>query len=507
MGVRSLKNRMQLATPFRRNILRAFLLVALLLFVSLVSGLYQGWHNHLEKQRLLLMRDASTVSNYVLSTLVDTSKLLDIAQKRLENEIDSGRLTPNRAQEILSDTVSGFSLYNPSDRYGLLFCTDEHGTLFASNKGLGKNTVNVADRYYFKDLKTHPGQRLTVGNLVRTRTTGKDAFHMAMPLTDKEGRFTGIVTQQILEDDLSGQLAPMMLNSAARIYTYATNDDISFVFPAPARFKRNQLPDAKRLLETIRGVDNTIHFLKIKGDQIGLPDNSYVGFTQASQFGLYTVALISERELIQAFFSDTYLTLGYSLLAFLITGVLFIRLYKQAVVLDHSQFASNHDALTGLNNRRCLDENFKSLWRDSMRSQKPISVLFMDIDHFKRINDQYGHEVGDKVLKAISGAIGQCLRRPLDFYCRWGGEEFVAVLPETPLEGAQIIAEEILRTVANTHFEAPRMTVTISIGIASQTVNPSNLHDDLIDMADQAMLQAKKEGRNRCVLYSEFNRT
>lgn len=493
---------MPLATPFRRNIVRAFLLVALLLGVSLLSGLYQAWLNHLEGQRSELFRDASTVSNYVQSTLIDASKLLDIAQQRLNADLASEKLTPERAQETLLDTVSAFSLYNTSDRFGLLFCTDKNGTFFAASSGLKNDALHFDDRFYFKDLETHPDKRLAIGNLVHTRTTKKDAFHMAMPLKDKRGNFAGVVIQQILEEDLSKQLEPMMTNSAARVYTYAANDKVGFVFPASELIQSNDQPDARRLLEIIDKNGASSAFIKVKANTIGLPETNYVEFAKSSKFGIYTVALISEREVISEFLTKNIFTVSYSLLAFIIASALFIRLYRQAVRLDNSQFTSNHDSLTGLNNRRCLDENFQNLWRDSMRSQKPISVLFMDIDHFKRVNDQYGHEIGDKVLKAVSVTIGKCLRRPLDLYCRWGGEEFVAVLPETPMAGAQLIAEEILRAVSSIELEAPPVKVTISIGIASMTVNSHNLHDDLIDMADRAMLQAKNEGRNRAVCFN-----
>ena len=196
--------------------------------------------------------------------------------------------------------------------------------------------------------------------------------------------------------------------------------------------------------------------------------------------------------------------LGYELLSCLIIGWLFIRLYRQASVLDESNFKSSHDALTGLCNRRAIDDVFERLWRESMREQSPISALFMDIDHFKIVNDTYGHDTGDHVLQAVASAIQSQLNRPLDLCCRWGGEEFVAVLPRTDEQGALKIANDIMSaihalkvTVGDTMIDQ----ITISIGIASVTVNADNVRDDLIDMADKAMFKAKLEGRNRIVVY------
>jgi diguanylate cyclase (GGDEF)-like protein len=196
--------------------------------------------------------------------------------------------------------------------------------------------------------------------------------------------------------------------------------------------------------------------------------------------------------------------LVYELLTFLIIGWLFFRLYRQASMLDKSNFKSTHDALTGLSNRRAIDDVFERLWRESMREQSPISVLFMDIDHFKIVNDTYGHETGDRVLQAVASAIQSQLNRPLDLCCRWGGEEFVAVLPRTDEQGALKIANDIMSAIHALKViqgDTAIDRVSISIGVASVTVNADNVRDDLIDMADKAMFKAKLEGRNRVVVY------
>ena len=141
-----------------------------------------------------------------------------------------------------------------------------------------------------------------------------------------------------------------------------------------------------------------------------------------------------------------------------------------------------------------------------MREQKPISVLFLDIDLFKKVNDTYGHEVGDQVIKSVGQAITESLLRPLDLSCRWGGEEFVTILPSTSESDAIKVAERIMnavRAMRVTHKGVDIGQITVSVGIASTTVNAYNLHDDLIDMADKAMLQAKAEGRDRWVIYRD----
>lgn len=450
------------------------------------------------------MRNASTVSIQVQTTLVDASKILDIGRIRLEQELRKGQLSTTLAQQILSETAWEFTLYNTTDLFGLLFCADAEGKRYAGNTIIANEHADLSDRYYFRNLQQYPYKAFVVGNLVQTRTTDKMAFHLAMPLLDGKGHFAGIIAQQIQEDELSSTLQSMMNHGEDRVYTYAANQELSFVFPAAELLEPGTRPDAKQLIDIVEQQRRTHGALRISGDQINLPYSAYAGYAWSPQFGIYTVALLPEWSIFQDFLLKNVLTFVYSALNFLIGTGLFIWLYRQASSLEASQYASTHDALTGLVNRRGMDEQFDRLWRESMREQRPISVLFMDIDHFKRVNDTYGHEIGDRVLKAVATAIRKSLHRPLDLCCRWGGEEFVAVLPNTPLEAAKLIANHMMgavRLIALNENDSTIADLTISVGIASLTVNENNLREDLIEIADRAMLTAKANGRNRMVVH------
>lgn len=492
------------AQQIRRNIFWVYLTVSLLMLASILGGLLQAWKDHLHNAQDLLVRNASTVSTQVQTTLIDASKILDIGRIRLEEALRKGRLTTTLAQQILSDTAQEFTLYNTTDLFGLIFCTDAEGKRYAGNTIIPNEHIDLSDRYYFKDLQEHPYKAYIVGDLVHTRSTDEMAFHLAMPLQDAHGHFAGIIAQQLQEDELSSTLQTMMNHGEDRIYTYAANREVSFVFPASEIFNTTARPDAKQLINIIEDQRTAHGTMKISGDRINLPHNTYAGYAWSPLFGIYTVALLPEGSIIRTFLQRNLFTLLYSIVSFLIVTGLFFWLYRQAGTLEFTQFASLHDALTGLSNRRAMDEEFKRLWRESMREHRPISVLFMDIDHFKKFNDTYGHEVGDKVLCAVAGAVRQSLHRPLDLCCRWGGEEFVAVLPNTPLEAAKLIANHIMdrvRSLQLTEGDQRIDGITISIGIASLTVNTDNLHDDLIDMADRAMLKAKAGGRNQIMVH------
>ncbi len=204
------------------------------------------------------------------------------------------------------------------------------------------------------------------------------------------------------------------------------------------------------------------------------------------------------------FVDDQWILIANSLLAGCIVLRLFVIMYKNAKQLYLAVNASTHDKLTGLYNRRYLDDQFERLWLEAKRDNTPISVLFIDIDHFKRFNDRFGHEKGDAVLINVAKTICQCIRRPLDFCCRWGGEEFVVVMPQTPESGALDVADRILNAISEicTDFCGPGHTpITVSIGVAATHVTADNIHDDLVDQSDKAMMAAKVNGRNRIEVY------
>ena len=165
------------------------------------------------------------------------------------------------------------------------------------------------------------------------------------------------------------------------------------------------------------------------------------------------------------------------------------------------------DPLTGLPNRRSLDSRLKVEWHRAIRDRQPLSFLMIDIDHFKKYNDLYGHQHGDAVLRTIAAAIRVSVKRNLDFVARWGGEEFAVVLPDTAVEGVMSVAGQIRAEVERT--DIPRADsgtskgVTISIGVCVMIPTLEDTMDTLIAHADDALYLAKETGRNRVCLYAE----
>ena len=182
---------------------------------------------------------------------------------------------------------------------------------------------------------------------------------------------------------------------------------------------------------------------------------------------------------------------------------------------DELRSLASRDGLTGLANRRSFDDALLREWRRSLRSGEAISLLMVDVDHFKLFNDHYGHPAGDACLRRVAEALGTAAQRPADVVARYGGEEFVLLLPETPRSGAELVARSVIEAVhalAIPHAASKTADhVTLSIGIASHgergtsTERPSLRPrspaeeafgaEELVRVADRALYQAKQAGR------------
>jgi len=163
------------------------------------------------------------------------------------------------------------------------------------------------------------------------------------------------------------------------------------------------------------------------------------------------------------------------------------------------------DQLTNLPNRRFFDERLEMEWKQAIREKTNISLLMIDLDHFKGINDKYGHQQGDLVLRAFSDLFHKSLKRPGDFSARWGGEEFVVLLPNTSAEGAVEIAEIIRKNVEDHLIQCDngiQIKTTISIGVNSLTPVTDSSIDAFISNADKNLYSAKQAGRNRVIYNS-----
>jgi diguanylate cyclase (GGDEF)-like protein len=163
---------------------------------------------------------------------------------------------------------------------------------------------------------------------------------------------------------------------------------------------------------------------------------------------------------------------------------------------------STTDALTGVRNRRYFDQMLEREFNRARREREQLSILMLDIDYFKRVNDEYGHQVGDDALRRVANVLREVLYRTTDFVARYGGEEFAIILPNTKVAGAYIVAEKIRKMIAKQQFDAAGITfsITVSIGIMGDEPSSGISADFWLKEADDALYKAKEEGRNKIVL-------
>jgi diguanylate cyclase (GGDEF)-like protein len=160
-------------------------------------------------------------------------------------------------------------------------------------------------------------------------------------------------------------------------------------------------------------------------------------------------------------------------------------------LLDRANRESRTDALTGLSNRRGIEERLNDEVARAIRFGHPLAVLMIDLDDFKSINDRYGHAAGDDILRSTAVAIDDSVRS-IDIAGRYGGEEFLVVLPETDASGAEVVAERIRASVE-------RLGATVSIGLSPLRAEDSSA-SILVGRADEALYEAKRTGKNRIAL-------
>jgi two-component system chemotaxis family response regulator WspR len=178
-------------------------------------------------------------------------------------------------------------------------------------------------------------------------------------------------------------------------------------------------------------------------------------------------------------------------------------LMERNAALEELKRISSTDGLTGLYNRRHFDKTLENEWKRAHRDQQPLSLVMLDVDHFKQFNDNYGHQAGDDCLVQVAAALQTSLLRPADTAARYGGEEFIAILPNTPGEGAFVLAEKMRQAIIALNIPHARSSVanhvTVSLGAATTIPTDGAGMEALIKAADTGLYEAKETGRNRSI--------
>lgn len=228
---------------------------------------------------------------------------------------------------------------------------------------------------------------------------------------------------------------------------------------------------------------------------------------------MVTYIVISELEFyfLKASGVNTYSYAEINFIVFIVclvaANVFYNGIVRNFELRKRLEFLSMNDELTGLANRRSLNHYITQCWNTAIRNNGTIGILMIDIDHFKRYNDTYGHQAGDNCLALVAKTIKDCFDRATDLSARYGGEEFVVVIAHSPQEGALLMAERVRAAVEALKIphdgNPPFHVVTCSIGVTVEQPKIGQSPEILLNHADEAMYRVKSAGRNHILMYSQ----
>ena len=487
--------------------------IAFLCMCAMLLGMtvWIVWSSHTVR-----LREASTATENMARALATQAYMeLEVADAMLEDIAEHVRNEGNNdaTGERLQSHLQQLSK-NIVEIAGV-FIFDSHGAWLASSSGAGQDGNN-ADRDYFTYHKTHAQLGSRISAPVRSKSSGQWVLPVSRRVELADGSFAGVV------------LVTLGLASFERIYdslnlgktgtAFFALDDGTLIYRRP--FQPGVIGmdiSSGALLRAYRekGPVGTA-MMTAKVDEI----ERLYSYRHLQRFPVIVAAGLSEEDI----FAEWQRVSMQIVLASLVAGAaliyLFRKLMRQIAIRDRIEAnlrsastqlqranadlaaRASQDGLTGLANRRCFDETLAHELKRAQRSGHEVSLIMLDVDFFKKFNDQYGHVAGDECLQAVSGAVARSVGRAEDLAARYGGEEFAVIMPGTGAAGALKVAQAIRAAVEALqipHAASANGVVTVSLGAA--TVQSGQEHgtdsSKLIRQADALLYQSKNTGRNR----------
>ncbi|WP_426234393.1 sensor domain-containing diguanylate cyclase [Pseudomonas sp. TWP3-2] len=449
-------------------------------------------------------RSATTVAQLIDADVLRTVELYDLTLQGLIAAAQRDDL------QSVSPQIRHLALFDRSTtaRFkGDILLLDKHGDVLADSSRIEPKPGNFADREYFLAHAFNRDVGMFISRPFKTRCDCDEAnqwrISFSRRISSDTGEFMGVAVASMKLDyfdqlfnslDIGSDSTLNIINNDGVLLAqkpYLQSDSIGKSFASR--------PNVVRILREGNGSFSSV-------SSIDHQKRLYT-YSRVGNLPLTVIVAVSSNEVFAAWRRTAIVISGA-------TGVLCIGLLwltwllarelrlRQRAEHELAQLAAT-DALTGVANRRMLDQSLRHEWFRAQRSGKALSVMMIDADHFKAFNDQHGHQAGDQALRELAKVISANVRRPADLVARYGGEEFSVILAETDSAGSQLIAEKIRTAVE----QLPRVNgadrpMTVSIGISTWTAASEMSLEQLLFTADKALYQAKEGGRNRVVVAS-----
>ncbi|WP_248748835.1 sensor domain-containing diguanylate cyclase [Pseudomonas sp. MWU15-20650] len=442
-------------------------------------------------------RATTNITQLINADVLRNAELYDLALKGLIAA--TARMDLNQASPEIRHMVQ-FDQSTAAPFKGEVLLLDAGGAVVADSSTLWPTPRNFANRDYFQAHQQNSQAGLFISRPFKIRCNCDQVWRIAFSrrVTGPDGEFAGVAVATMRLAYFDQLFNRLTIGNGSSVNLLNTQGILLAQQPLLERDMIDKdlsdRPNFKRILREGEGSFQAISALSGK-------ERLYT-FTNVGELPLIVVVALASEDVFAPWKRAALLTSGAT--GVLCIGLLWLtwmlrrelrRRYRAEQVL--SELAAT-DALTGLANRRTLDQRLRLEWDRAQRSSEPLTLLMIDVDHFKAFNDNHGHPAGDEALRTVAQVIGGNVRRPADLAARYGGEEFAVVLPHTDVKGAWVIAEHIRSSVEHLpRVEGAQGPITVSIGMSTWDKHSRLSLETLQLRADQALYEAKHSGRNR----------
>ena len=379
--------------------------------------------------------------------------------------------------------------------------TDASGILRHGSDVKPDQKIDLSDREHFKALRDLHEDALVVSRPQKSRANNKWVVVLARRINELDGRFAGMAFVPIPVDSLTRTFSQIDLPPGGSITLRALDLSIVARYPIPAESDAVGQAKVSRAFTDLLATGATYGTFRAVTPLDGV--SRLLSFRKVGEYPLYLVVGRAENEYLGEWRNFRRLALVATLSFLLLTALLSLMVFwywkRLARARDAMEHMAHTDFLTRLANRRAFIGAVKEELARARRYATPVSVLMLDIDNFKSINDKFGHEAGDTALQELA-RLSLSELRAVDLMGRWGGEEFVVLLPETDAASAAEAAERLRAAIEKSELPGagglPVLKMTVSIGYAEMAQGDEDI-DTLMRRADDALYEAKNSGRNR----------